>query len=193
VNTLGYAILGLVAVQPRTGYEITQKMKVPIGYMWTARHGQIYPELARLTDVGLLTSTVVRGRGPHDTKRYSITEEGIRALQDWVDAPLVEEPRSELLLRIRSSWLISPDRALAFIAKQRQWYQQRLASYRNDELLGAIEGADVDDPSTAAFGGYSTLRYGINRMEMTIAWLDWVAERLAAADHTVVEPAEDVR
>jgi hypothetical protein len=98
-----------------------------------------------------------------------------------------------LLLRIRSSWLISPDRALAFIAKQRQWYQQRLASYRNDELLGAIEGADVDDPSTAAFGAYSTLRYGINRMEMTIAWLDWVAERLAAADLTVVEPAEDVR
>lgn len=46
MSTLGYAILGLLAAQPQTGYDLARLMRTPIGYMWTARHSQIYPELA---------------------------------------------------------------------------------------------------------------------------------------------------
>lgn len=178
MNTLGYVILGLVALQPRTGYEIAQKMKAPIGYMWTARHSQVYTELAHLAESGYLAATVLKGRGPHTTKRYAITALGRQELQAWVDAPLVESPRNELLLRTRSLWLISPDRAQEFVATQRQWHVDRLSTYRDQELHYAADLEDLDDPTSPAFGAYSTLRYGINRMEMTIAWLDWLMERI---------------
>ncbi len=73
MSTLGYAILGLLAAQPRTGYDLARLMRTPIGYMWTAHHSQIYPELARLESEGLVAATVIDGPGPRDTKRYEIT------------------------------------------------------------------------------------------------------------------------
>ena len=73
MGTLGYAILGLLAKEPRTGYQIARAMNRPIGYIWTARHSQIYPELASLEADGLVRHAVVDGRGPRETKRYEIT------------------------------------------------------------------------------------------------------------------------
>jgi DNA-binding PadR family transcriptional regulator len=122
VGVLGYAILGLLAVEPLTGYQVAQRMRAPIGYMWTATHSQIYPELAKMQAGGLVRAAVIPGRGPRDTKQYTITAAGRAALQTWVDSPLTELARSELMLRVRSLWLVSPERTRAFIVEQRTRY-----------------------------------------------------------------------
>jgi DNA-binding PadR family transcriptional regulator len=83
MSTLGYAILGLLAAQPRTGYDVAKLMRAPIGYMWTAHHSQIYPELAGLEDDGMVSAAVIDGPGPRDNKRYEITPAGWHGLQDW--------------------------------------------------------------------------------------------------------------
>jgi DNA-binding PadR family transcriptional regulator len=193
VNTLGFAILGLVAARPCTGYDVARYMKKPIGYMWTANHSQIYPELARLESAKLVRSTVIPGRGPRDTKRYTITAAGRRSLQEWVDSPLNEVARSELLLRVRSMWLVSPERARAFIAKQRAAYVERLAVYTEEEFLFAPHAEDLGDPTTLAFAEYATLRFGIDRMRFTIDWCDWLLEQLESAvpDHARPARSED--
>jgi DNA-binding PadR family transcriptional regulator len=183
MSILGYAILGLVAVEPRTGYEIAQLMKAPIGYMWTAQHSQIYPELARLNDAGLVRSTVIQGRGLRDTKRYSITTAGRRELAAWVDSPLVETVRSELLLRVRCLWLISPARARAFVTSVRQ----RLARDEDEELTFAPRADQLSDPATPAFAAYATLRFGLSRVRHTIYWCDWLLDQLAEAPQIALD------
>jgi DNA-binding PadR family transcriptional regulator len=181
VSTLGYAILGLLAQQPRTGYEIARSMATPIGYMWTANHSQIYPELAALESDGLVRHRVIEGPGPRDTKRYSLTARGRAALRQWVDSPLPAQPaRSELMLRVRCLWLIAPDRARAFIAEVREQHAQRLAAYRAEELGFREEGPALDDPSSPVFAGYATLAWGISYEQHLIDWCDWLLERLAA-------------
>jgi len=45
VRTLDYAVLGLVARAPSTGYEVAARMKRPVGYYWVESHGGIYPSL----------------------------------------------------------------------------------------------------------------------------------------------------
>ena len=94
MSTLGYAILGLLAAQPQTGYDLARLMRTPIGYMWTARHSQIYPELARLEGERLVTATVIDGPGPRDTKRYEITPAGWHALQDFLEGDAIDDPTS---------------------------------------------------------------------------------------------------
>ena len=42
----------------RTGYEIKSLVDVSTRFFWAASYGQIYPELARLEELGLVT-----GRG----------------------------------------------------------------------------------------------------------------------------------
>lgn len=185
-STLGCAVLGLLADRPRTGYELAQAMKAPIGYMWTARHSQIYPELARLESQGLVDATVIDGPGPRDTKRYTVTEEGLRTLKAWTDSPLTEVARSEFMLRVRCLWLLSPERARQFILTQRKALEQRLETYAYEEAAFALEGDAVDDPTSPSFAEYATLRYGIMRIRDTIAWCDWLLgrlERVAAPTH----------
>ena len=193
-GVLGYAILGLLAVEPLTGYQLAQRMRAPIGYMWTARHSQIYPELAKLLADGQVRATVIPGRGPRDTKRYTITATGRRALRTWVDSPLTELARSELLLRVRSLWLISPERARAFIVEQRARYEQRLKLYTEEELNFAPMAADLFDPTTSASAAYATLHFGIGRVRHTIEWCDWMLAKLdqhtGAAQHDDVDPAK---
>jgi DNA-binding PadR family transcriptional regulator len=178
MSTLGYAILGLLAAQPRTGYDLARLMRTPIGYMWTAHHSQIYPELARLEGEALVAATVIDGPGPRDTKRYEITPAGWHVLQDWVDSPLSEVARSEFMLRIRGLWLLPPERARAFLLKQREWYASRLATYAMEEATFLLEDDAVDDPTSYLFAEYATLRYGIMRVRETIAWCDWLLDRL---------------
>ena len=48
MSTLSYALLGLLARQPLSGYDLAQYMKKRVGQMWSALPSQIYPELARL-------------------------------------------------------------------------------------------------------------------------------------------------
>ncbi len=134
MTTLGYAILGLLADAPRTGYEIARRMDTPIGYYWTARHSQIYPELARLEADKLVRHEVVPGPGPRDTKRYTLTRAGRTTLRQWVASPLPPQPeRSELLLRTRWLWLASPEQAADFLRTVRAERERRLETYREEE------------------------------------------------------------
>src|SRR5215218_6334261 len=69
-GVLGYAILGLLAVEPLTGYQLAQRMRAPIGYMWTAGHSQIYPELAKLLGDG--QGACHRHSGPRTTGHQAV-------------------------------------------------------------------------------------------------------------------------
>jgi DNA-binding PadR family transcriptional regulator len=182
MSTLGYAILGLLAEKPHTGYELAKRMERPIGYMWTAQHSQIYPELATLQSAGLVRHRVVDGRGPRDTKKYSITASGRAALDAWADSPLTRQPaRSELMLRVRTFWLISPQRAAGFIRGVRLDHESQLATYQEEDRTLTHEHADVDNPASPDFAAHATLRAGISYERQLIAWCDWLLERLTVA------------
>lgn len=181
MSTLGYAILGLLARHPHTGYQLAQRMDRPTGYMWTARHSQIYPELAALQSADLIRHRVVDGPGPRDTKRYSITAKGTAALDAWTDSALTPQPaRSELMLRVRTLWLISPERATDFILRVQSDHEDQLATYLGEERGFTDQHAgELDNPASPDFAAYATLKAGIGYEQQLLAWCDWLLARLA--------------
>lgn len=181
MSTLGFGILGLLARESMTGYEISRRMQVPVGYMWTANHSQIYGELATLEADRLVRHQVVDGPGPRDTKRYTLTARGRRELTNWVDSPLRPQPaRSELMLRVRCFWMLSPERCRAFVESVRLDHEQRLSIYLDEEQQFADEGADINDPSGWGFGNYATLQAGLRSEQAMIGWCTWLLARLPA-------------
>jgi DNA-binding PadR family transcriptional regulator len=189
VATLGYAILGLLAREPMTGYEISQRMQVPVGYMWSASHSQIYGELAALEDGGLIRHRVVAGRGPRENKRYSLSARGRRALVNWVDSPL--DPlavKSELMLRVRCFWLISPDRCRAFVHSILMEHERRLAVYEDEQRDFAAKGLDVHDPADWSFGAFATLQAGLRGQRAMIDWCQWLLIQLSNVDSDIAAP-----
>src|SRR5256714_14014709 len=83
LSPTGRVILGMIALGKRTGYEIKQLVDKSSRHFWAASYGQIYPELKRLEDAGLLVSEddPHGGRSRH---AYSLTPAGKRALHDWL-------------------------------------------------------------------------------------------------------------
>jgi len=176
-SVLGYALLELLARAPCTGYELTQTMDYPVGHVWAARHSQIYPTLIDLEARGLVRHRVVAGRGPRDTKRYTVTAKGKRALVSWVGSPFrVPESRNEFLLRVRALWLTDRARALELVRAAYDHHRARLAMYQADEAR--FDDRDRHDPKQPGFTTYATLRAGIGYEQHMVAWCEWMLASL---------------
>src|ERR687886_462444 len=99
-RTLGYALLCLLVRNPGTGYDLASRLRRPVGYYWTARHSQIYPELARLVDAGLVRYETGSGPGPRVKKTYTTPAAGRRIPAEWLARPPAPRlPKDELLLK----------------------------------------------------------------------------------------------
>lgn len=94
-----YVILGLLTEGPMTGYDIKKIIDLRFSFFWNESYGQLYPVLKILTDDKLIQADKnIVGRGKII---YSITNEGKKALVEWLESPTEKETvRFELLLKM---------------------------------------------------------------------------------------------
>jgi DNA-binding PadR family transcriptional regulator len=184
VPTLAFAILALLAREPLTGYQVSRKLRDPIGLFWQARHSQIYPVLNRLERLGWASAEEIPGPGPRPTRRFAIDDSGLAALRTWIAAPPSRRSgRDELLLRVYASWVADRSVTLGLLREAEARHRQQLATY--DERRRTAEDRGVaDDTRTADFADYATLRRGIGFERGRIAWLRWLIGRLEDGEPT---------
>lgn len=184
VNALGYALLALLARRPLTGYDLAQRMRRSTDFFWTARHSQIYPELARMEAAGLVTHEVVHQTERPDKKVFTMTEAGYVALRGWLVQPVRPAPeRDEMMLKTFCAWLIEPHEATALFRAQEAEHLARLAAY--EAMLAEMEEQpDVRERRvrTTAFSSYATLRRGVQYERGYAEWCRWMAETMEAAE-----------
>ena len=77
----GRVILGMIALGRQTGYDIKQFVDKSTRHFWAASYGQIYPELRRLEEQGLITGQSEPTGGRARTV-YELTDAGRAALAD---------------------------------------------------------------------------------------------------------------
>jgi len=178
-STLAYALLGLVARRERTGYELAQLMREPIGFMWHARHSQIYPELARLEKAGLVRHTLVRQAERPDKKRYRITPAGRAALRAWLSSPLDESPaRDEFTLRVFSMWLARKSKARALLSDELARHEAMLRRHQEVEVQARRHLTLKGRLGEMHFANYATLRRGVSYERHVVDWLRWLIAEL---------------
>ena len=166
---LRYALLGALADQPRTGYELLKHFQQSLAYAWPASHSQIYPELARLLEDGLIEQT---GSGARNSKTYAVTEAGIAEIRAWLrDTTPDRRVRSDAALRTFFLWLLDPAEARKQLEVERTYWQGVL-----DEFL-RIE-AEPTGRNKKARTLRIALEGGIRTVEARIGWLDEVASEL---------------
>jgi DNA-binding PadR family transcriptional regulator len=177
VSALGYALLCLLVGGSSTGYDLASRLRRPVGYYWTARHSQIYPELARLVEAGLVDYETGSGPGPREKKTYTITALGRRALVQWlVRPPTPRMPKDELLLKTYAVAAAPPRRMARLYLDMADEYDRRLAHYR--DMLADLTEDGAADRRHPKFGNYATLRLGVATEEERVAWCRWMASTL---------------
>src|ERR1700726_4274166 len=127
LSGIARVILGMIAFGRTTGYDIKQTVDRTTRHFWAASYGQIYPELKRLEDQGL-----VRGRpepsGARARTVYQLTEAAERGLRGWLaseDEP-VYELRDEGMLKLFFSDSL-PERRIENIRAMRARDERPLA------------------------------------------------------------------
>ena len=86
--SLRYALLALLNVEPMTGYDLFKEFETSVGHVWHAPDSQIYPELRRMENEGLLEGEEIPW-GPRGKKRqYHVTAAGTAAFRNWMNTTL---------------------------------------------------------------------------------------------------------
>jgi PadR family transcriptional regulator, regulatory protein AphA len=166
----GRVILGMVAMGKRTGYEIKQLVDKSTRHFWAASYGQIYPELKRLEEQGLIRGAP-EPTGARARVVYELTEPGRAALDGWLesDDEQLYEVRDEGMLKLFFSDSL-PERRIENIRQMRLRHERKLAQLRS---VGP-------HPGHATTGPFLTLELGIGFTEWFIQWCAETEARLAA-------------
>src|SRR5213595_3976112 len=137
-------VLGLLAMRPRSGYDIKTVVDRSTRFFWAASYGQIYPELRRLEQDGLIEGESVPN-GARDRRVYKITAGGRKALEDWLLGDTVTiELRDESLLRLFFADALPHDEALGLLEHRRRGHEQYLNVLREIDARPGTDAPFVD-------------------------------------------------
>ena len=131
--SLDNALLGLLNHRPMTGYDLKKILDHPMGFFWVAQMSQIYRELNKLEEKGLVKSEIESQERRPDRKVYQLTKEGKETFLNWLNKfpdRLSELYRSRFLMRIFFSSQIKLDE-LAFQIKRYKKEKEEQLRYLN--------------------------------------------------------------
>jgi DNA-binding PadR family transcriptional regulator len=158
-------VLGLLALGPRSGYEIKAAVDRSTRFFWAASYGQIYPELRRLEQEGLIEGED-RPTGGRSRRVYRLTAGGSKALEEWLLGPNTTiEYRDESLLRLFFADALPHEQALGLLEARKRGHEEYL------EVLRAIDARPGTDPRFVDL----VLRWGI---EFNAWGADWCKKQL---------------
>ena len=169
---LKHALLGLLANQPRHGYDLKHTLENALGGHWEINFGQIYTTLNRLERDGLVTS-VVDTRDRRVKRIYSITHQGCEELDAWLVEPVEKKRqlRDEFFVRLFVRQLARRGDTSATISRQRQAYRQQLRD------MTAMAAGSRDDPYVSLL-----LEGAMLHLQADLQWLDLCDEHLEETD-----------
>ncbi len=175
MTPLQYALLGLLARQPLSGYDLTKVFKERLGHIWTASHSQIYPDLARLQAQGLI---VQAENGPRGRKTYQTTEAGLAEVRRWLRESQPERPpHFDALLRASFLWLLDKAEAREYLAQEAAHHRRRLQRLTEMKAqVASLPWAGRPDAQSV----FVVLEASV-RCEMAMAdWAEWAITQFAA-------------
>jgi len=172
LNATAYVILGMVSREPRSGYEIKAAVDNTTRFFWAASYGQIYPELKRLSEMGLVEG-IDASTGERKRTRYAITADGKAELKDWLRRPPeTVEMREEGLLKLFFSGVLKPAEAVETLRSMRR---RRLELTEQLRALEPQKMEDTEDPFPLM-----VLRAGIEFNEWFAEWCERMESELLA-------------
>jgi PadR family transcriptional regulator AphA len=168
--SLRHAALGLLARAPASGYDLLKVFEVSMANVWPATQSQLYGELNKLADSGLIEVADV---GPRGRKEYAITQAGRAELHRWLTSPK-DDPnfRSAQLLRVFLLDELPRDQAREFVEAFRIGADEEHKHY--EQIRDAYDWTRGDQ----AFFERAALENGLRFTRMQSEWASWLLDEL---------------
>lgn len=163
LNNTSYVLLGFLEKHPHSGYDIKRIADHSTRFFWQISYGQIYPELKRLAELGLVAQQP-GSRGLRARNVYRITAKGRAALRSWLadTSSRSFEMRDELLLKLFFSDAAGPK------VKRSVIEQMRL---REEAFIAELKSIEPHARARSGPAPMDVLRGGIKIHEVYLAHL----------------------
>ncbi|MGO9925651.1 MAG: PadR family transcriptional regulator [Mycobacterium sp.] len=176
------AVLAALLEGESSGYDLAKSFDASVANFWMATPQQLYRELDRLAEQGLIQARVVHQERRPNKRMFSLTEAGRDAIQQFTArAPKPSVIRDELLIKVQAADAGDTQAVREFILERLQWATAKLQRYERlrTRLLDG-RGEEEYLAQTERVGPYLTLLRGISFEQENIRW----AERaLAVIEH----------
>ena len=168
-------LLGLLARNPRSGYELKRFVATTPAAAYQPSSGTLYPALRRLERRGLLTGTETPSAGRRTQRRYHLTTAGHAAHLGWLRRPVEPDTIARdlgvhLMRFVMAEGVLGPDEILRFLG----------------DLGGALESFIADTEryveATPLTGRHPhlALRHGLDVHRASLAWVRTAIQTITA-------------
>jgi len=184
-NGLREAILGLLAIRPMTGYDLSRSYRRALQQIWYAPLGQVYPTLRKMRRDGLLRVSVKVQHHRPNRKIYSLTAEGRKLLVLWLSQPAaLPRMHHEFIHKLFQLGHVTMTGRVelveAYIRRSREW---ALALRRAEAMLApSLKGPNAEN----AWFQLLSLRHLCRIVECEAESAQQIAEEIRA--HAAVRP-----
>ncbi|MER5855108.1 PadR family transcriptional regulator [Streptomyces sp. NPDC059688] len=173
--SLRYAVLAALLEGEASGYELSKSFDVSLANFWPATPQQLYRELERLAQDGLVEARTVQQERRPNKRMFTLTGSGRAELAAFAAEPPKRPTavRDELLIKIQAMDGGDPEVTRALIEERMGWVRGKLDRYRRvrDRLL---DGRTEDEylRTSDRVGPYLTLMAGIGFEEQNLRWCE---------------------
>ena len=172
MNTLSYGLLGFLANESMSGYDLTIKMNL----FWHTRHSHIYPLLAQLVEEGYVEFISINQSGKPDKKIYTPTKKGLEATKNWLSentsAPVTKD---EMLLKTYCLHILDKEEAKKLIKEREEMYSKKFLDYQ--KKIAALKdefGDKLTNTNSGYFSRFVILNKILGDAKWGMEWCQWI-------------------
>lgn len=166
-----------------SGYDIVKGFQRTYGHLWNATYQQVYRDLNKLREDGLIEQEIVESGNRPPRKVYRLNDAGRAELARFIAEP-AKMPRvnDAFLVKIASAHLFDAAPLLAELRARREHYRRYVADLeRYDAFFRNLPAAAQEQVRGAHF----SLQRGLDLTRSWITWADeveqWLERRVGQA------------
>ncbi|WP_433228383.1 PadR family transcriptional regulator [Actinomadura formosensis] len=170
--SLRHAVLATLLEGEASGYDLSKSFDAGAANFWMATPQQLYRELDKMSDEGLIEARVVQQERRPNKRLFSLTDAGRRALYDFTATP--PRPgaiREELMVQVQAIDAGDAEAVMNAIRERMAWAESKIARF---ERLRArfLDGRTEDGYLATAdrIGPYLTLMRGLAFERENLRW-----------------------
>jgi len=167
MDEIEISLLGFIYEQPKHGYEIFKAISdlSGVGIVWGVKMGKLYAMLHRLEDNQWVESTLTQAGNRPQRNQYSITTEGKRVFDDWLQQPVQKGRDFRIIFLLKMYYAIErgQENIHLLIKKQREVCQEWIKDFSKKE-----KECESDQDFNQI-----VLHFRITQINGYLNWLEW--------------------
>jgi DNA-binding PadR family transcriptional regulator len=170
------AVLAALLEGEYSGYDLAKSFDASVANFWMATPQQLYRELDRLAEQGLIQARVVHQERRPNKRVYSLTDAGRDAIREFTSrAPKPCVIRDELAVKVLAADAGNAQAVREFILERLRWATAKLQRYERFRTR-LLDGRTEEEYLARAerVGPYLTLLRGISFEQENIRWAERV-------------------